>query len=189
MSDNIQTILPIMFAPLHEHSKGHWNRYLHPHHPSILGKRELTFDRTIHGLLYTALKSLIDMDPDLYNKCELEYEQSQLTREHESQERHHRWQIIEQQALKCQPPHHNDILSTTNHIDPSPQEMQLDKPPTPQPQPVINVPEKIPEVQEESGSEVGVVVEHDMRGVPSSQEENDTSMSVDPVETVELPPV
>jgi len=161
-----------------------------PHqHPQPL-RSELTFDRTIHGLLYTALKSLIDMDPDLYNKCELEYEQSQLNREHESQERHHRWQIIEQQALKCQPPHHNDILSTTNHIDASPQEMQLDKPPTPQPQPVINVPEKIPEVQDESGSEVGVVVvEHNMHRVPSSQEENDTSMSVDPVETAELPPV
>jgi serine/threonine-protein phosphatase 2A regulatory subunit B' len=28
MSDNIQTILPIMFPPLHENSKGHWNRYL-----------------------------------------------------------------------------------------------------------------------------------------------------------------
>jgi serine/threonine-protein phosphatase 2A regulatory subunit B' len=27
MSDNIQTILPIMFAPLHENSKSHWNRY------------------------------------------------------------------------------------------------------------------------------------------------------------------
>jgi serine/threonine-protein phosphatase 2A regulatory subunit B' len=28
MSDNIQTILPIMFGPLHEHSKGHWNRHI-----------------------------------------------------------------------------------------------------------------------------------------------------------------
>jgi hypothetical protein len=153
---------------------------------------ELTFDRTIHGLLYTALKSLIDMDPDLYNKCEQDYEQSQLTRQHESKERQHRWQIIEQQALKCQTHPHNDILSTTNHVDPSStQEMQLDNPPAPQPQPVINVPEKIPEVQDESGSEdrgVVGVVEHEMRGVPA-QEENDTSMSVDPVETAEPPPV
>src|SRR5277367_4431921 len=123
MSDNIQTILPIMFAPLHEHSKGHWNRYS----PTQPMGSELTFDRTIHGLLYTALKSLIDMDPDLYNKCEQDYEQSQLTRQHESKERQHRWQIIEQQALKCQTHPHNDILSTTNHVDPSStQEMQLD---------------------------------------------------------------
>ena len=33
MSDNIQTILPIMLAPLHENSKGHWNRYTP--HPKI----------------------------------------------------------------------------------------------------------------------------------------------------------
>ena len=145
--------------------------------------------RTIHGLLYTALKSLIDMDPDLYNKCEQEYEQSCLNRQHESQERQHRWQIIEQQALKCQTHPNNDIL-TTNHIDPSStQEMQLDNPPASQPQPIINVPEKIPEVQEEEpGSGDRGLVEHEMRGVPA-QEANDTSMSVDPVETVELPPV
>jgi hypothetical protein len=31
VSDNVETILPIMFAPLYENSKGHWNRYLHPH--------------------------------------------------------------------------------------------------------------------------------------------------------------
>lgn len=27
VSDNVETILPIMFAPLYENSKGHWNRY------------------------------------------------------------------------------------------------------------------------------------------------------------------
>lgn len=26
VTDNVQTILPIMFAPLYENSKGHWNR-------------------------------------------------------------------------------------------------------------------------------------------------------------------
>jgi serine/threonine-protein phosphatase 2A regulatory subunit B' len=27
VSDNVEVILPIMFAPLYENSKGHWNRY------------------------------------------------------------------------------------------------------------------------------------------------------------------
>lgn len=27
VSDNVEIILPIMFAPLYENSKGHWNRY------------------------------------------------------------------------------------------------------------------------------------------------------------------
>lgn len=31
VSDNVEVILPIMFAPLYENSKGHWNRYLQPH--------------------------------------------------------------------------------------------------------------------------------------------------------------
>ena len=28
ISDNVGIILPIMFAPLYENSKGHWNRYV-----------------------------------------------------------------------------------------------------------------------------------------------------------------
>ena len=28
ISDNVQVILPIMFAPLYENSKGHWNRFV-----------------------------------------------------------------------------------------------------------------------------------------------------------------
>ena len=127
--------------------------------------------RTIHGLLYTALKSLIDMDPDLYNKCEQEYEQSCLTRAHESQEREHRWQIIEQKALEYKT-HHNDL----NHYPP--QEMQVDPPPPP-PQSLVNVPEKILEVQEPD----------EASGVSAGAEESETNMSVDPIETVESPPV
>ena len=30
VSDNVEVILPIMFAPLFENSKAHWNRYFHP---------------------------------------------------------------------------------------------------------------------------------------------------------------
>lgn len=28
VSDNVEIILPIMFAPLYENSKGHWNRFV-----------------------------------------------------------------------------------------------------------------------------------------------------------------
>ncbi len=30
VSDNVEIILPIMFAPLYENSKGHWNRFVLP---------------------------------------------------------------------------------------------------------------------------------------------------------------
>ena len=135
-----------MFAPLHEHSKGHWNRY------SITEKN--VDDRTIHGLLYTALKALIDMDPELYNKCEQDYEQSCLNRQHEFDERQHRWELIQQQATKSEeipPPRQN-----TNHVDedeastPS-QEMQIDS------NTIINVPEQVPEEPEQQNDTSMVV--------------------------------
>jgi len=63
-------------------------------------------NRTIHGLLYTALKALIDMDPELYNKCEQEYEQSCQTKAQDAADRQHRWQIIEIKASKRLHPNH-----------------------------------------------------------------------------------
>ena len=67
--------------------------------------------RTIHGLLYTALKALLDMDPDLYNKCEQEYDQSCFNRQHEFDQRQRRWELIEHQAIKSS---YSD--GETNHI-------------------------------------------------------------------------
>jgi serine/threonine-protein phosphatase 2A regulatory subunit B' len=32
VSDNVEIILPIMFAPLYENSKGHWNRHVPSSH-------------------------------------------------------------------------------------------------------------------------------------------------------------
>jgi serine/threonine-protein phosphatase 2A regulatory subunit B' len=41
VSDNVETILPIMFAPLYENSKGHWNRFV----AIYLSWRNLSFNR------------------------------------------------------------------------------------------------------------------------------------------------
>jgi hypothetical protein len=144
--------------------------------------------RTIHGLLYTALKSLIDMDPDLYNKCEQEYEQSCLNRQHESQERQHRWKLIQQKALQSQLQNQQHYPNDINHHSLQQEEMQLDpSPPTPPTPPVINIPEKIPEVTEpESMTEEQPLPEEEMQVPPvvvAVEEENETSMSVDPAET------
>jgi serine/threonine-protein phosphatase 2A regulatory subunit B' len=138
MSDNIQTILPIMFAPLHENSKGHWNRY--PlFHPSLIDSR------TIHGLLYNALKSLIEMDPDLYNKCEEEYEQSCLEAQHNTQERQHRWELLTKAALAAHGQPDSDPAP------PHPQEtMQIDPPAA------INVPEPIPEEPQQQTPDINM---------------------------------
>lgn len=54
MQDNIKVIMPIMFKPLYTYSQQHWNR-------------------TIHGLVYNAIKILMEMDPQLFDECTYYY--------------------------------------------------------------------------------------------------------------------
>lgn len=56
MSENISVILPIMFPALYKNSKAHWNR-------------------TIHGLVYNALKLFMEMSPKLFDECTNRYKQ------------------------------------------------------------------------------------------------------------------
>ncbi|CAO3647717.1 unnamed protein product [Cunninghamella blakesleeana] len=53
--ENIKVILPIMYPVLYENSKSHWNR-------------------TIHGLIYNALKLCMDMNYELFEKCASDYQ-------------------------------------------------------------------------------------------------------------------
>jgi hypothetical protein len=74
------------------------------------------------------------MDPDLYNKCEEEYEQSCLEAQHHSQERQQRWEILQKAAQAA--------ITHANSDPTAPQQqesMQIDTH-TP-----VNVPEQIPE--------------------------------------------
>jgi hypothetical protein len=71
------------------------------------------------------------MDEDLYYKCEREFEQSNINREHEAQERQLRWDLIEQAA--------NKLKTNENHVEEM--EMQVDKV-------VPHIPEAIPEAEE-----------------------------------------
>ncbi|KAJ5223360.1 hypothetical protein N7468_007902 [Penicillium chermesinum] len=58
VSDNVETILPIMFAPLYENSKGHWNR-------------------TIHSMVYNAMKMFMEINPQLFDECSHDYTEHQ----------------------------------------------------------------------------------------------------------------
>ena len=55
ISDNNGVILPIMFPALYENSKDHWNK-------------------TIHGLIYNALKLFMEIDQRKFDTCVKEYE-------------------------------------------------------------------------------------------------------------------
>ena len=55
ISDNAATILPIMFPALYRNSKNHWNK-------------------TIHGLIYNALKLFMEMNQKLFDECTQKYQ-------------------------------------------------------------------------------------------------------------------
>jgi len=54
IEENVDEILPIVFAPLYRNSKSHWNR-------------------TIHGLVYNALKIFMEINPRLFDECTNQY--------------------------------------------------------------------------------------------------------------------
>ncbi|KAI9860935.1 MAG: Serine/threonine-protein phosphatase 2A 56 kDa regulatory subunit delta isoform [Trichoglossum hirsutum] len=81
VSDNVEVILPIMFAPLYENSKGHWNR-------------------TIHGMVYNAMKLFMEINPQLFDDCSHEYTQIQEGAAQRQLDRDKTWRVIEEQAKR-----------------------------------------------------------------------------------------
>ncbi|KAG4030192.1 hypothetical protein MFRU_013g02110 [Monilinia fructicola] len=79
VSDNVEIILPIMFAPLYENSKGHWNR-------------------TIHGMVYNAMKLFMEINPQLFDDCSHDYTEHQNNAEAREQARENKWKALAEQA-------------------------------------------------------------------------------------------
>ncbi|KAL7323478.1 serine/threonine-protein phosphatase 2A 56 kDa regulatory subunit delta isoform, variant 4 [Mucor circinelloides] len=83
MHENVKTIMPIMFKPLYTFSQQHWNR-------------------TIHGLVYNALKIFMDMDPQLFDQCTYIYKNNEKKVEELQKDREIAWQTVKQAAEKNQ---------------------------------------------------------------------------------------
>ncbi|QSZ32891.1 hypothetical protein DSL72_002472 [Monilinia vaccinii-corymbosi] len=81
VSDNVEIILPIMFAPLYENSKGHWNR-------------------TIHGMVYNAMKLFMEINPQLFDDCSHDYTEHQNNAEAREKARENKWKVLVEQAGK-----------------------------------------------------------------------------------------
>ncbi|KAG7008244.1 hypothetical protein G7Y79_00006g018640 [Physcia stellaris] len=81
ISDNVEVILPIMFAPLYENSKGHWNR-------------------TIHGMVYNAMKLFMEINPQLFDECSHEYTEAQNNADQVKAERKSKWDRLAEQAKR-----------------------------------------------------------------------------------------
>ncbi|KAL2207960.1 putative B56-delta regulatory subunit of protein phosphatase 2A [Sarocladium strictum] len=79
VSDNVEIILPIMFAPLYENSKGHWNR-------------------TIHGMVYNAMKLFMEINPQLFDDCSHDYTEQQNSAAAREAMRERKWAELGEKA-------------------------------------------------------------------------------------------
>lgn len=96
VSDNVEIILPIMFAPLYENSKGHWNRYVSLTHVAFALADDLS--RTIHGMVYNAMKLFMEINPQLFDDCSHEYTEQQNGAAAREQQRERKWASIAELA-------------------------------------------------------------------------------------------
>ncbi|XP_015205785.2 serine/threonine-protein phosphatase 2A 56 kDa regulatory subunit gamma isoform isoform X2 [Lepisosteus oculatus] len=76
ISDNAAKILPIMFPSLYRNSKTHWNK-------------------TIHGLIYNALKLFMEMNQKLFDDCTQQFRAEKNKEKVKSKEREEAWIKIE----------------------------------------------------------------------------------------------
>nr|CAB3265108.1 serine/threonine-protein phosphatase 2A 56 kDa regulatory subunit gamma isoform [Phallusia mammillata] len=81
VSDNTTTILPIIFPPLYKNSKTHWNK-------------------TIHGLIYNALKIFMEMNQKLFDECTQKYKLDKQKEKQKLKEREEFWQKLQDLAGK-----------------------------------------------------------------------------------------
>ncbi|KAK3912424.1 Serine/threonine-protein phosphatase 2A 56 kDa regulatory subunit delta isoform [Frankliniella fusca] len=83
VSDNAAEILPIMFPALYRNSKSHWNK-------------------TIHGLIYNALKLFMEMNQKLVDECTQQYKQERQREKERLKVREDAWLKVESQAKRNQ---------------------------------------------------------------------------------------
>ena len=79
INDNASVILPIMFPALYKNSKSHWNK-------------------TIHGLIYNALKLFMEMNQKLFDECTQQYKLEQKKEKEKAKQRVENWEKLESLA-------------------------------------------------------------------------------------------
>lgn len=100
ISDNADVILPVMFGALYKNSKSHWNK-------------------TIHGLIYNALKLFMEMNQRLFDECTVRYKDERQRERQKIKEREEAWVALEQAAIanadKSKPSNALDLIHPTGN--------------------------------------------------------------------------
>ncbi|KAG8785746.1 Serine/threonine-protein phosphatase 2A 56 kDa regulatory subunit delta isoform [Serendipita sp. 401] len=81
MGDNLHVILPIVFPALYQNSKAHWNR-------------------TIHGMIYNALKTFMDMNPELFEDAVQNFKRERIAERERLINRYEGWKKIRDTAVQ-----------------------------------------------------------------------------------------
>ncbi|CAE6464981.1 unnamed protein product [Rhizoctonia solani] len=86
MGDNISVILPLVFPALYQNSKTHWNR-------------------TIHGMVYNALKLFMEINPELFEQCVQNFKHDRQVEQQKAVDHYENWtQLLKRAAYNA--PHH-----------------------------------------------------------------------------------
>uniref|UniRef100_A0A1I7V4R7 Serine/threonine protein phosphatase 2A regulatory subunit n=1 Tax=Caenorhabditis tropicalis TaxID=1561998 RepID=A0A1I7V4R7_9PELO len=80
VAENARVIVPIMFPVLFKNSKSHWNK-------------------TIHGLIYNALKMFMEMNQKLFDECSQAYQKERVSEKTVNEEKERIWDNIERRAM------------------------------------------------------------------------------------------
>ncbi|KAL1501026.1 hypothetical protein ABEB36_006431 [Hypothenemus hampei] len=75
VAENAGEILPLMFPSLYKNSKSHWNK-------------------TIHGLIYNALKLFMEMNQKLFDDCTQQYRQERQKEKERQMQREEFWERV-----------------------------------------------------------------------------------------------
>uniref|UniRef100_A0A182JUI9 Zinc finger protein Xfin n=1 Tax=Anopheles christyi TaxID=43041 RepID=A0A182JUI9_9DIPT len=95
ISENSKVIMPIMFPALYSNSKSHWNK-------------------TIHGLIYNAIKLFMEMNQLLFDECNRKYQAEQETEQEKLAQRDALWQQMEDLAALNSKLSLNDDTTSSN---------------------------------------------------------------------------
>ncbi|KAJ6661893.1 hypothetical protein lerEdw1_013064, partial [Lerista edwardsae] len=123
ISDNAAKILPIMFPSLYRNSKTHWNKAKLMVMVDFITMPDFTY-RTIHGLIYNALKLFMEMNQKLFDDCTQQFKAEKLKEKLKMKEREEAWVKIENLA-KSNPQY--SVYSDTCLVS-SPVAMETDGP-------------------------------------------------------------
>ncbi|KAI8150297.1 phosphatase 2A regulatory B subunit-domain-containing protein [Fennellomyces sp. T-0311] len=107
MAENMDAIMPIVFPALYKTSKAHWNK-------------------TILGLVYTALKLCMDINPALFDECANQYKLQRQMERKRQKDREDNWKALQQKVttITANPPVIPKPASPGLYAFPAPQEVQ-----------------------------------------------------------------